>query len=145
MSDAWLAPLITALAGLAGGGAGVAYLQRNKTDGEADLAHAEAAAKRATAESVTVATITSALETVQSLSTAKDEQIAAVRREALEDRQKHARDLQDVTQQLTVLREGQKSLASALAAHGQWDLYALSRIRQVDPDFPDPPPLNLDL
>lgn len=149
----WLAPLASALAGMAGGGGIVSWMQRGKTAADAELSLAEADHKHAEAESVTVTTIQNALVTVERLSKAKDEQITQVRTELatqgkdhteqlLVMQTKHAEEMRTMHLSITALVEQQQILGKALAAHGQWDLYVLAHVRLTMPEFPDPPPLG---
>ena len=150
----WLDPLITALVGVAGGGGFVAYVNRDKTRKEGELAGANARVAEMEAESLAVKTVKEALIEVKELSTAKDSQIHEIRAEMREQATSHdvsiskqaaahAEALRGMEQRMAKIQESQIKIASALAAHGQWDLYALAQLRRLDPDFPEPPPLVL--
>lgn len=154
--ETWLAPLISALGGMAGGGGIVSWMQRGKTAADAELSMADADKKHAEAESLTVQTIQNALVTVERLSAAKDEQLAQVRSEMqqqnlthteqmLAQANKHGEEMRGLRLQIQTLVEQQGLIAQALSAHGQWDLYVLAHVRQTMPEFPDPPPLGFIL
>lgn len=149
----WLDPLVTALAGIAGGGGLVAWVNRDKTRKEGNLAEAEARVHDMEAEALAVKTVKEALIEVKEISAGKDAQLLAIRNEARErdaehriemQRQatEHARELSRMERRMSMIQGNQIRLASALAGHGQWDLYALAQLRKLDPDFPEPPPLS---
>ncbi len=126
----WWEAALTGIVGLGGGGTIVAYMNRDKTIAEANSGEANARLADAQAESLAVTAVRDALREVRQNSSDKDKELLQMRQE-LADMRKDIKGLEDQGHRVQV----------ALAAHGQWDILVVAQVRQINPDFPEPPPL----
>lgn len=53
-------------------------------------------------------------------------------------------EMKGLTERVAGSEEQMRALRSAFAAHSTWDADAVAALRTAQPDWPDPPPINLD-
>lgn len=51
--------------------------------------------------------------------------------------------LRDVKAQLEQAQDDHLQLRAMLVAHARWDRQVVALVRQIDPDFPEPPPITM--
>ncbi|MGX6605677.1 hypothetical protein ACWKSP_26615 [Micromonosporaceae bacterium Da 78-11] len=151
----WLPTLLGILITAAGGVAGTVWVKRlSRRVDEATASKTESESRKADAETVSieVSTARGLITDIKSMMsdqrTNYESQIDMLRGQSEAQiqsvRVQHQADMGALTRRLTGLESRQQSLRSAFVQHGEWDRQATDVLKQVDPDFPAPPPVNFD-
>ncbi|WP_431881806.1 hypothetical protein [Micromonospora chalcea] len=133
------APLAVVLAAIVGGIVSVVVRRQNKAVDEATVHKAVAESRKAAAETTAIE-VTIARGLLDEVRGMLDTQ-----------RAHYESRLGDLTGQLKGLNERvssneeqQRKLRAAFASHATWDGDAIAALRSAHPDWPDPPPIDLD-
>ncbi len=151
----WVPTLLGVLITAAGGIAGTVWVKRlSRRVDEATANKTESESRKADAETVSieVSTARGLITDIKSMMadqrTNYETQIDMLRGQSEAQiqsvRVQHQADMGALTRRLTGLETRQQSLRSAFVAHRDWDRQATDVLKQVDPDFPAPPPIDFD-
>jgi hypothetical protein len=113
---------------------------------------AEEAKTRAEAESVQVKTALELLASVRLMLAEQQREYEGRLSRVSSDHQSrlaqlaadHQAQLKALAERIAGTEDDQRRLRAAFASHQTWDADAVATLRQINPEWPDPPPISLD-
>ncbi|GAA0494672.1 hypothetical protein Ade02nite_19930 [Paractinoplanes deccanensis] len=140
----WLpAVLGTVIAAAIGAAATVVVARMKRRLDEATTAKTVAESRKAEAETVSVEVAT-ARSLIAEIKAMMADQRADYESRLTEVRVRHEGDVKALTERVSGVEDRERQLRAAIGAHSMWDSTAVAALRATNPDFPEPPPINLD-